>query len=226
MKWRSNAAWSLVLVGLLACHAEAQRPQRPGGGRGQGMGGGVGQLLMNESVREELKIDEDQAATIGKIVQKVQESHRDEFTRLQNLSPTEQREKRRELSKSVNGEIMKDLGDMLKPDQAKRLKEIQLQAQGPQALGDPEIADALKLNDAQKEKIKSINDDLAAEMRAARPMGGGGGGGPGRGGVEKMAQLRKEGMNKVSNVLTDEQKKAWHEMTGKPFEIRFNRPGA
>jgi hypothetical protein len=31
-------------------------------------------------------------------------------------------------------------------------------------------------------------------------------------------------MEKVTGVLTDEQKKTWKEMTGKPFEMRFGPP--
>ncbi len=38
---------------------------------------------------------------------------------------------------------------------------------------------------------------------------------------EKAGALRKETMEKVMALLTDEQKKAWKDMTGEPFEVRF-----
>jgi len=37
---------------------------------------------------------------------------------------------------------------------------------------------------------------------------------------KKMAALNKETMEKVSGVLTDDQKKAWKDLTGEPFEFK------
>ena len=37
----------------------------------------------------------------------------------------------------------------------------------------------------------------------------------------KMTELRKETMDKVTGVLTADQKKAWKEMTGEPFQVQF-----
>jgi hypothetical protein len=42
--------------------------------------------------------------------------------------------------------------------------------------------------------------------------------------MTKMAALRKETMDKVTSVLTEDQKKTWKEMTGQPFEIKFEAP--
>jgi Spy/CpxP family protein refolding chaperone len=216
MKSVYTAAASLVMLVLLAGVATAQRPEGKGRAGGGGMRMmGLGGLLMNESVQEELKLSDDQIAKIQGVVPKVQRKHAQEFAQLRNLSPSERHQKGSEMMKAFNDEIFKGLGDTLKPDQIKRLKEIDLQEQGARAFADPEIATALKLTDAQKEKIKSINDDFMAEMSAARQ------GGPGQ-----IAQLRKQSMKKISEVLTEEQQKTWHEMTGKPFEIKRIRPGA
>jgi hypothetical protein len=215
MKLLFTAVGSLVVLGLLSGPATAQRPERGQGRAGGGMRmGGLGGLLLNDSVHEELKLSEDQIAKIQGVVPKVQRKHQQDFAQLRNLSPSERHQKGAEMTKAFNDEILKDLGDTLKPEQVKRLKEIDLQEQGTRAFADPEIAAALKLTDAQKEKIKSINDDFMAEMSAARQGGGG-----------QIAQLRKQSMKKISEVLTEEQQKTWQEMTGKPFEIKRNRPG-
>jgi hypothetical protein len=195
------------------------------------MGRGLGMLLQNQGVQEELKMDQEQIAKAKEVAQKVQSKHQGDFSQLQNLSPTERREKMQQMGREVNEEILKDLGDTLKPEQVKRLKQIELQARGIQAFLDPEVASALDLNDDQKSKIKSISDDLMAEMTASRPGGGAGGGaGGGRPDFQAMQQkmnaMRKEGMKKVTGVLDEKQKKTWEEMTGKPFEVRFQRPGA
>ncbi|HMC90517.1 MAG TPA: hypothetical protein VKI17_13265, partial [Gemmataceae bacterium] len=37
---------------------------------------------------------------------------------------------------------------------------------------------------------------------------------------KKMAAVQKETMEKITAVLTDDQKKTWKEMTGEPFEYK------
>ena len=36
-----------------------------------------------------------------------------------------------------------------------------------------------------------------------------------------MAAMRKEAMEKITAVLTDDQKKTWKEQTGEPYEFKF-----
>jgi len=223
---------TVLLVSLLAGPAMAQRQKgdRQGrGGPGMRGAGGVAMILSNPGAQEELKLTPEQITKITEVVSKVRKNHENDFAKVRELSPTEQRQKMQELGKASSEEILKDLEDTLKPEQTKRLKEIELQVRGMQALLDPEVATALTLSDAQKEKIKSIDDDVRAELSSLRPTGGpGGGAGGGAGGnpFQKMQALRKEAMSKALGVLTDPQKKTWQGMTGKPFEMRFQRPGA
>src|SRR5262249_54020887 len=201
-RWVYVSAAAFVLATMLAAPAWAQRQKGEGkgrGGRGMGMGRGIGMLLQNQGVQEELKMDQEQIAKATEVAKKVQTKHQGDFSQLENLSPTERREKMKQIGREVNEEILKDLGDTLKPEEVKRLKQIELQARGIQAFLDPEVASALDLNDDQKSKIKSISDDLMAEMTASRPGGGAGGGaGGGRPDFQAMQQkvtaMRREGM--------------------------------
>jgi Spy/CpxP family protein refolding chaperone len=212
---------SIALVSLVAAPATAQRQK---GQKGGGGGGGIGMMLQREEMIEELKLTPDQVSKIKDVAQKVASKHEADRAALQDLSPTERREKMQELTKTVTEEVMAGLSDTLKPDQVKRIKEIQLQQRGPQAFTDVEVAKALSLSDEQKAKIKSINEDLTAEMAAARGQGGGGGGGGGgAANFQKMAAARKEAMTKIEKVLNEDQKKTWHEMTGKTFEMRMGQ---
>jgi len=44
--------------------------------------------------------------------------------------------------------------------------------------------------------------------------------------MQKLAQLRKQGMDKITALLTEDQKKSWKDLIGDPFEVRFERrPG-
>jgi len=76
------------------------------------------------------------------------------------------------------------------------------------------------VSDEQKGKLKTIEDDSRKEMRDAF-QGGGGGGGATDGARAKIAEMRKASMDKAVGVLSDDQKKAWKDMTGAPFEVKF-----
>ena len=41
--------------------------------------------------------------------------------------------------------------------------------------------------------------------------------------MEKINKLRKESQEKQAKVLTADQTKAWKEMQGEPFEVKFER---
>src|SRR5438874_492820 len=74
----------------------------------------------------------------------------------------------------------------------------------------------LKLTDDQKDKIKTINDDARQEGQSIHEAAAG----DFQEMQKKMAALNKETMEKVSGVLTDDQKKAWKDLTGEPFEFK------
>jgi hypothetical protein len=216
----SRTILALGLTALLAGPGLAQQPQRQGRGPGRGGPGGIAGLLTNESVQKELKMDDDQTTKVKDAVQKVQDKYKDDFAKLRDLSGEEQRTKREELSKAVTGEILTALSDILKPEQVTRLKQIELQQDGTRAFTREDVQKALALKDDQKETIKTINDDTA---KATREMFQGGQRTPET--REKIAALRKEALEKVQGVLTDDQKKTWKDMTGEPFQVVRRRPG-
>src|SRR5262249_48622552 len=153
-------AVALAVVALLGGAALAQ--QRPFGGFG---GGGMAMLLMNPDVQQELKLSEEQITKAKEIGQQIREKHKDDFAKLKDTPKEQAREKFQELFKTINGETEKALKDVLKPEQQKRLKQLELQARGVDAFTDSEIQTSLKLTDEQKEKIKTLNEDARKEMR-------------------------------------------------------------
>jgi hypothetical protein len=204
-------ALALGLITALAAPAVAQQRQRGQfGGRGQG---GVGMLAENESVQKELNIDKDQADKIKEAVDKVRDSHKDEFTKLQDLGQDERRTKAEELGRAVSEETLKALADVLKPEQLKRLKQIELQQAGERAFTRPDVQAALKLTDDQKDQVKTLTEDAAKQRRELFQ------GGNAQGSRDKLTAVRKETLEKVQAVLTDGQKKTWKDLTGEPFEL-------
>src|SRR5262249_50221535 len=209
---------TLGLIVVLASPAAAQQRQR--GQRGQRGPGGVGQggfamLVNNEDVQKELKLEKDQVDKAKSAVQGVQKKHQEELTKLRDLSQEERREKGQELNRTISEESLQALGEVLKPEQIKRLKQIEMQQAGVRAFIRPDVQKALNLTDQQKESIKTIEADSAKAMRELFAGGNAQGGGR-----DRMATLRKETTDKIQGVLTSEQKTTWKELTGEPFEVR------
>ncbi len=57
---------------------------------------------------------------------------------------------------------------MLKPEQVKRFKQIELQVGGVMAFNQPRVQEVLKLTDEQKEKIRGIGEEARGAMPSAR----------------------------------------------------------
>jgi hypothetical protein len=204
----------LGLIAMLSTPALAQG--RGFGGRG---GGGLGTLLGNESVQKELKLDDAQVEKAKEVAEKAREKMTAMRETLQGLDQEERRTKQTELMKEMNESTLKAIGAFLKAEQVTRLKQISNQQRGLQAFSDPEIAKKLNLTDAQKTDIQAISQetmessrglisqDSSPEERAE--------------GMKKIAGIRKAALTKVETKLNDEQQKAWKELLGAPFEIKY-----
>jgi Spy/CpxP family protein refolding chaperone len=206
------AVVAMAASAALAQEQQRQRQrQRPGGGAGFGGGfGGTTFLLQQESVQKELKLSEEQVKKIKELSEKQRES----FRGLRDLSQEERRTKMQEAVKANE----KAVGEILKPEQLKRVKQISLQQQGARALSNPEIAKTLNLTSEQTDKIKKIQE----EARAAR--GQRGQGRPDEEARKKLEEARKATNEKIMGVLTAEQKTKLKEMTGEPFKGEIRRP--
>ena len=226
MRSISKVVMVLGVAVLLAVPAQAQQRQQGQQGRGgQGYGGGPAGLIENVGVQQELKLDNEQVEKAKAAVAKVREKHSADRAKLQDLSQDERREKSTAINQAVSEETMKALAEVLKPEQIKRFKQIELQRRGAEAFTGLEVQKALKLTGEQKEKIKTIAADGAQETRELFQSGANPGqGGANRGGEEmqkKMTALNKASVEKVSAVLTGDQKQTWKEMVGQPFEVQF-----
>jgi hypothetical protein len=214
-RWYVLAA-TLVIVALATSSASAQQqPRRPGGGGG-GFGANPMMLLGQESVQQELKMSEDQISKVKAHQEKSLGSFRD----FGNLSQEERQKKMQEIAQ----ENEKFLGEVLKPEQKKRLDQIALQQRGGDALTDPKVQTALGITDDQKEKIKAIQEDFRKTLGDLRSAGGGGDRAEM---AKKMQEMRTANSEKMLKLLTDDQKKKWEEMAGPKFtgKIEFRRPG-
>ena len=218
MRTMFRTVFGLSLVALVASPAFAQ------GGRGFGMGGGGGyaMLIGNSGVQKELKLDDQQIEKAKELAAKAREDMQGVRDKLQGLEGDELRTKRAEIMKEMNDSAVKAVGAFLKPEQIARLKQVSYHQRGAGAFSDPEVAKKLNLTDTQKTDIQTINTESQSAMREIFQSAQD----DREGAMKKMAELRKETLEKASAKLNDEQQKTWKELLGAPFEFKPDpRPG-
>lgn len=222
------AAAGLLIAGLTF----AQPPQPPGGFGGGGFSAGFGGGLANAIARskplqEELKIDADQLEKLTAALTKAREDTRELGIKL--FQPGLSNEERTETTKKIQDINTKAVDGVLKPEQVKRLRQLENQQLGLAIFTRDETAKKLNLNDEQKEKIKAINKELDSDRGEIfrNSFGGGGGGRPGGGGfgridpemTKKLDTLQKEALANAVKVLNDEQKSTYKDLTGEHFDM-------
>jgi Spy/CpxP family protein refolding chaperone len=213
-----------VLAAALVCSVFAQgvfggQPRQGQGGgqglRGQGFGrmmgaGMAGMLLQRPDVQRELNLTEQQKTQI----RQMQEAMRTAWQETRNLPPQERRQKMEELRQK------NDPTKVLNETQKKRLRELELQAMGPMAFLQPEVADELKLTQEQRSRLQGI---VMQQMQQLRELWQGGGFGQGQG-AQNFQQIREQMEKQMLEVLTPAQRQQWQQMQGKPFQFEGGRP--
>jgi Spy/CpxP family protein refolding chaperone len=206
---------TLGVAALLAMPAFAQEPKHKGHGSRLPMGGGAG-LIANQGVQKELKLTAEQTSKAEAVARDVRAKHHGEFDKVDDLDAQKRPEKMAEIVRTMTSETNKGLADVLKPEQMKRYRQLQLQQLGLIAFTEPDVQSKLKLTDDQVGQIRKINADSQGQ-RLELPQGGGN-----REEMrKKAATLGKESMDKALAVLSADQKQAWKDLTGEPLEVQF-----
>ncbi len=186
-----------------------------------------GDLLRSEAVRKELKIDAQQLEALTRISQKAGKAARRNFEQLQELrdAPPEERSRKfAEISKlaaTQAKQTRKEIEEVLRPEQMKRLKQLAVQLRGAAALEDREIQEELKLTEEQKNQLSTLRKSVTQQMQEWwRP------GNPIKPETrrEKFRALLKDSEAKALAVLTDAQKAQFEQMKGPQFDLSHVRP--
>jgi hypothetical protein len=204
MRTLPNTTFALGLALLLAGLAVAKEHSRYGA-----------HFLLNKSVQQELKLDQGQIDKITVALKKVHDEHKADFAKLRDRNVP--KEERAALAGKIAKASKKAVKGILKPEQAKRFAQVRLQMAGVHAFVSPKVQKALKLTDAQKAELQAIDASFEKERQAMFQSAKG----KGHQAFQQMVALRQEKMAAAMKVLTDEQKKAWNELTGAPFHMTF-----
>jgi len=191
-------------------------------------------LLGETAVWDDLDLTSEQRSQASALLARASE-HRDNWIReFPELSVGQRRKKFIDVVRANDEALMA----ILNSEQQKRLRQIGLQCQGPQAFREPDVVAALGLTSDQREQIRGIEMEShfgpPPPRHEGRPEGAPPGPdeflkgprheGPGpRGGTSPEWHQRnlRQAMQKVQAILLPEQLADWKAMTGEPFAGPF-----
>jgi hypothetical protein len=204
--------WTLTLAALYMCSVPAwAADDKPKPVPEQGVIQLV--LLRYKGVRDDLKLNRPEARRINDFTEQ-------QWKKAQEADAIQDEKERNGRYDEMAREDARFLGEVLKPEQKKRLDQITLQVAGLLWITQPEVAAALQLTGEQKEKVvalqnaarKELEELLYSETRRDRPAE-----------LRKHQQACKE---RIVELLTDEQEAKYKEMAGEPFQgaLKFDEP--
>lgn len=221
---------TLVAAFLLTASADAQPgrggpggPGGPGGRGGFGGGGGAGllRLLRVEEVQKEIELLPDQLEACEKLEESLRPERgggdRPNFREMSEADREKFMEQMRKEGAERAVKERQELGKILLPPQMERLQEVAIQNMGLRALANPEVAAKLKLSDKQKTKLQEVQESSMEQMR--EQMRAAFQGGNREGMRERFQEMQKKVEADCMAVLSKEQKKAYEELKGEPFEM-------
>jgi hypothetical protein len=170
-------------------------------------------LLKVSGVLDDIGATPEQRARLAEWSERAGERRRANFS-YSRATSHEQRQQRWVEMARLNEQ---ELAAILTPAQLQRLRQIALQWQGPSALRELNVANALKLSPEQKSRIRVIEDRYTERGERS-----------GYGGDPRPQHSRDQrfrtALEEVRNVLTPEQRERWLQMTGRPYEGPLSYP--
>jgi serine/threonine-protein kinase len=169
-------------------------------------------LLSQQDVRDELDMKDDQWARVQAARARTREPLKADEDRLRDPKTTT--EDGLAIVKRGFEADAHALADTLTPAQLKRLRQVHLHQQGVHALADAEVEAAIGLSDPQKDRVRVVREELTTGLQRLHTLD------PGVTREAKERDLPQQALNKGLAILTDEQKKAWKNLVGEPFQRR------
>jgi hypothetical protein len=177
--------------------------------------GGYDFLIVLPGVQRELGLTNEQLVKMCRIVDQVTRRHPRQPYNLMDLAKNEQIAKAVALiDYTISNECLTGFRDVLRPEQIRRLKQIELQERGARAFSDPDVEKALHLTAEQKNTIDEVSRQAEKAIAGAHTSRK----------VEPLPQLmalgqHREIMQKALELLTPEQKKTWSALAGPAFDF-------
>jgi hypothetical protein len=179
--------------------------------------------LTMPGVQQELKLDEVQKKKAEVVMNDLKAKMAAQRAEILAVPQPERFKKSAEMAQPIVEAACKEVDGFLKPEQLKRLTQIEFQFQGFQALNDPEVKAKLKLTPQQEDEINQLRTEMVktttalARDRRDDPATA----------MKKAGMARQAVIDKIPSVLDENQKKVWKELAGEPIDLMsLGKPGA
>ncbi|MEN6407116.1 MAG: serine/threonine-protein kinase [Thermoguttaceae bacterium] len=176
---------------------------------------GAGQLILlgEKDIQADLGLDDAQRQRFDAIARQFADQRAEMLQGYQNLSADQRRERFVQLARASEQVTQ----SILSQRQVRRLKQIVLQLQGITAFNQPEIAESLKLSDAQRQTMRQI------EVETFMTLGERSADSPDESTRrQRRRDLMHSAMKQCVAALSPDQATAWRDMTGEPFRGRLS----
>jgi hypothetical protein len=175
-------------------------------------------MVFRAKVQKDLKVSDEQKQKLAKRLQATVQDARQFFEKLGDRKPEEREKALHSYRQKVQEHLAAFLEGLLKDEQLKRLRQLELQHQGPYALAArPDLGKELKITDEQRKQFMAVIQGMEIKIQPLIKKAQSGGNpqeiGP------KIKKIRKEHEGKIEALLTDAQKKQWKEIRGKPLPL-------
>lgn len=198
----------LAVACVVDAQTETKKKENKSNGRGPAVSNPFLFLIRDPGVQADLKMREDQTKAVRHLLDDIDGP----LWLLRDTSPEEGGERVQALIVKVKS----SLNGILKPDQLKRLDQIVLQAQGPEALFLPGVAQRLSLSNDQKKEIRETIESRRKEIQELIEQAKKG---TEKDPQEKAAKIRAAEQDQLVLILTDGQQKQWAAMLGKAIDL-------
>ncbi len=199
-----NARFSLAIgmVALLAGRVMAQ-----------GIAPGA---LQETAVQKELKLTEDQSRKVEAFFGGLDAKEREARQKFAQATDDE----RRKLMEEMRESSRTQLNAILKPEQFKRIEQIEMQRGGVAVLASPKIQGELSLTDEQKAKVEKIVGDAMGKIRQSGMELQG----DARAATKQRDNIGKAALAQAVALMTPAQQATWTELIGAPFDAPREAP--
>ena len=210
---KSNGRLLGVFVVLaFTCAAAAQTETKKKDDKSNGRGPVVSNpflfLIRDLGVQADLKMRDDQKKAVRHLLDDIDGP----LWLLRDTTPEEGGNR----VQALIAKVKSGLNGILKPDQLKRLDQIVLQAQGPEALCLPGVAQRLALSSDQKKDIRETIESRRKELQELFEQVKKG---TEKDPQEKTTKIRSAEQEQLLLILTESQQKQWAAMLGKSIDL-------
>jgi hypothetical protein len=195
--------------------SNAQQRQQNTGQANSAYPGGT-PIYQNPDIRRNLNITDQQLKQLNQAYGDVQGRYKDPFSGLDRLDASQRAARAQELSRNMNADLMKAYGGIFNDQQMNRFRQLDLQNRGFTAFSDPNVQKQLNLTDKQLAGIQRFSQQYNQQLQDITKSAG-----TNRDdAVRRYDTFRKDMQQRLNDILTPEQRKAWSQMTGDPYNFR------